>query len=682
MDNEDIIKELASKGSTSGSVLDPLNLNMDSMKSELAERTKEVTELQQDLDDARHTKITLDTEIQRELYETAASRAHLAELTATREIIDNDRARTKAELEDSAAAIKDVLQEPLDVINSINKSIQRMGNKTLSVADSNELMNTLDTNTGSIVILEGADGNLYTIDNRFENHAVANDTKSTCITDNVKPFRFFQPMNPSRGRHKGEIYSPTALSSVADRYPSWAKAIDSGVMIGEIHSGVRVQIHKVGDNISCWTHNRTDVSRSMPKLIADLQKLPMDFIVEGHIVSYIDGAPQKRSTTSEILANDGSSALSNSLKFVIYDILWLNDKDIHAEPFETRYKKLDNFRGKSKGVRVSECTTTKSMDEMLDVIKEVCATPGSDGAIMRLPSCKYELDGRSPHMMEFRIEKSLNVMITRTIPTDNNTGYIYECAVIDPDGRAIPVGSTFATNVMSTTGIIKVAFANIIEYRDPVTNSVHFKWIFPRVVEARNDLTSPDTVQNASDMAKQMGNMPIDYKKIEQIEEKKPSMCQPPSNQTGTVITNADEVKEVTPDILNVPYKLQRQANLNTDTKRQDVEYHLLLKMPTRILDIKTREIPSTPEMLNAVVDKALKIRWDTTGIISPRHKLNGQWKTTAQIDVIDHGTIDLDMSMNNEYEMMLHVDSEMLPKTIYAKRESPRNNIWTLSQG
>lgn len=85
-------------------------------------------------------------------------------------------------------------------------------------------------------------------------------------------------------------------------------------------------------------------------------------------------------------------------------------------------------------------------------------------------------------------------------------------------------------------------------------------------------------------------------------------------------------------------FKLQKQTWKGVEIVRPGpsrVEFHLLLKSKTQIDDFISDRKPPT----SGIMKKATKKRWETTGDIKPKTKLNPTKNTPSKIELLDQGT-------------------------------------------
>lgn len=320
------------------------------------------------------------------------------------------------------------------------------------------------------------------------------------VNDAITPFKKYKAVKPTHGRHKGEVYSPETVLKVIQESPEWSEALKKGIIVEQKYDGVRVSIHKVGDKIKSITEDGGDVTKNMPSIIESISKIDHDFIAEGEVELNLDGKHQHRSVTAGTLHTKKPSPDEGDLDITFYDILWYDGKPIYETEFAERFKLLKMF--KANNLHVSKQYIAKTESQLLDLIDKVRKLPGSEGAMLKLKTYKYELDGSTKNMLKFKNEIDLDVKIVKkhAVKGSDDT-FRYDCIV----GEDTYVGRTFNTNITSPTGIVRVAFVDFFEYEDTKTGKTFFSWVFPRVIEAREDKTRPDSLDTARQLSKQLG---------------------------------------------------------------------------------------------------------------------------------------------------------------------------------
>ncbi|BAW30852.1 ATP-dependent DNA ligase [Methanothermobacter sp. MT-2] len=195
-----------------------------------------------------------------------------------------------------------------------------------------------------------------------------------------------------------------------------AESIESAIEeLGETlcetkYDGVRVQIHRKGDEILVFTRRLENISRAVPEIIKRVQKaLPgKDFIVEGEIIVNIDGRPGSFQYILQRVKRkyDIEEMVSRiPLTLYLFDILYYKGPLID-EPFRKRRRVLESIikplSGKielSRQVKVDTNNINDGISLFNESIKE-----GHEGIMIKDPNAPYIPGIRGKKMLKYKAE--------------------------------------------------------------------------------------------------------------------------------------------------------------------------------------------------------------------------------------------------------------------------------------
>lgn len=123
-------------------------------------------------------------------------------------------------------------------------------------------------------------------------------------------------------------------------------------------------------------------------------------------------------------------------KCIINDILYVNQRDIHNMPYESRLQILKDLGIKQHSVfTISEKTLCKTEEELREAISEY--SQHSDGICIKLVNMPYSLSGRSNHMVV--VNHSSDELFTTT-KYSGSTGEVIEY-VYSESNKTTPIMS-------------------------------------------------------------------------------------------------------------------------------------------------------------------------------------------------------------------------------------------------
>lgn len=293
------------------------------------------------------------------------------------------------------------------------------------------------------------------------------DAEASRRENKIELMRSFYMQKPTHGREVDEIYSIGSVLRTIETL-KW-----SGHLAVEIkRDGVTAQAHKKGKEVKVWTEQGTLLN--LPEIEKELSERNDDFIVIGELELFIEGKHQPRAAAAGIL---NSGADKGNIRFTLYDKLYMNG-DIHNAPYAERRKALETLT-ESEHVKINQKIVVGIDDNAIkNAIDQVSNIPGSEGAMLKLLSGKYELDKKTSNQIKFKKERVLIGKVVEAHKVAEAAAWNYDMAV---DGSPY-VGKTYNTSLKAEKGDkLKIVFVDISEYHDGKT--VWFNYWAPRVVQ-------------------------------------------------------------------------------------------------------------------------------------------------------------------------------------------------------
>ncbi|HHW16766.1 MAG TPA: ATP-dependent DNA ligase [Methanothermobacter sp.] len=203
-----------------------------------------------------------------------------------------------------------------------------------------------------------------------------------------------------------------------------AESIESAIEeLGEAlcetkYDGVRVQIHRKGDEILVFTRRLENISNAVPEIIKRVEKaLPCeDFIVEGEIIVNIEGRPGSFQYILQRVKRkyDIEEMITRiPLTLYLFDILYYR-KPLIDEPFKERRKILESIIKPIKGkIELSKqiSVNTENIKDGKLLFKE-SIKEGHEGIMIKDPNAPYIPGIRGKKMLKYKAEpESLDLVV-------------------------------------------------------------------------------------------------------------------------------------------------------------------------------------------------------------------------------------------------------------------------------
>lgn len=184
------------------------------------------------------------------------------------------------------------------------------------------------------------------------------------------------------------------------------------------YDGVRVQIHKKGDEINLFTRRLENISKAIPELIDYIKKsLPdEDFIAEGEIIATKDNKPisfQYMLQRVRRKYNIEKAIEDVPIQLYLFDLLYFK-KPMIDEPLTIRRKTLEKVVDRNVDqINLSEMikTTLENVQDAENLFNE-SIDKGHEGIMIKNPKEPYIPGIRGKKMLKFKTEpETLDVVV-------------------------------------------------------------------------------------------------------------------------------------------------------------------------------------------------------------------------------------------------------------------------------
>jgi DNA ligase-1 len=173
------------------------------------------------------------------------------------------------------------------------------------------------------------------------------------------------------------------------------------------YDGIRVQMHKSGQQIRLFSRNLSDITNAFPELanaassILDVE----DFILDGEVMAFQNGKPlhfqelqkrlQKKYVTEEFMAE-------TRLVYVVYDIIYFNGENLIKKSLKERKEILSNISFKEPIIN-SIYKLVNSEQEIIAIF-EKSKDIGHEGLVLKDPDSNYHPGKRGRYWVKLKKE--------------------------------------------------------------------------------------------------------------------------------------------------------------------------------------------------------------------------------------------------------------------------------------
>ncbi|MGH2759205.1 MAG: ATP-dependent DNA ligase, partial [Actinomycetota bacterium] len=155
-------------------------------------------------------------------------------------------------------------------------------------------------------------------------------------------FEIFRPVLPMLASTAADVAD--AMSGFAESSVEWKL------------DGIRIQIHRLGDDVRIYTRNLNDITATLPGIVAAVRGLPAErAVLDGEAIGMWDDGPATfQDTVSRI---DGETQPEGIVTF-LFDVVHLDGEDLLDLPLRERLDVLERLAPQLRipGVRTSDVT--------------------------------------------------------------------------------------------------------------------------------------------------------------------------------------------------------------------------------------------------------------------------------------------------------------------------------------
>jgi len=213
------------------------------------------------------------------------------------------------------------------------------------------------------------------------------------------------------------------------------------------YDGARIQLHRDGDRVAIWSRRMSDVTRSLPDIVAiarrDLTGAPL--ILDGEVVA-LDAAGRPlpfQELMRRFRRVRGVEAAAGALPLTLhlFDCLMADGRSYLDEPYARRWETLERVTG---GRWLAERALVTGAEDGAALMARALAA-GHEGLMAKDPASLYEPGGRGKRWLKLKAALTVDcVIVAADRGSGRRVGWLsnYHLAVRDGLGWA-EVGKTF-----------------------------------------------------------------------------------------------------------------------------------------------------------------------------------------------------------------------------------------------
>jgi DNA ligase-1 len=173
--------------------------------------------------------------------------------------------------------------------------------------------------------------------------------------------------------------------------------------------GIRIQVHRSGDEVAVFTRSLDDITARMPEVVAMVRKLPVrEAVLDGEAMTLdASGRPRPFQETSSRAATRGTSRAPLALVPYFFDLLHLDGADLLDEPGRVRWAALADALPPELIVGRATATT----EEQAAAAFAAALADGQEGVVVKATDAPYDVGRRGSAWVKVKPRHTLDLVV-------------------------------------------------------------------------------------------------------------------------------------------------------------------------------------------------------------------------------------------------------------------------------
>ncbi|SFK21665.1 ATP-dependent DNA ligase [Cellulomonas sp. KH9] len=247
-----------------------------------------------------------------------------------------------------------------------------------------------------------------------------------------------RPVRPMLAQSAPDV--PTAVTQLVGT----GDAPAAPVVVDTKLDGIRIQVHRDGDDVRVYTRSLDDVTARVPEIVAAVRALPAQRLVLDGEALTLDAVGRPRpfqETASRSATRDADLAASATLTPFFFDVLHVAGHDLLDAPLRERLAVLDRVAAPHVVERVVTSDPAVAAEHFRSVV-----AAGQEGVVVKAVDAPYEAGRRGAAWVKVKPRHTLDLVVLavergsgRRAGTLSNI----HLGARDPAGGFVMLGKTF-----------------------------------------------------------------------------------------------------------------------------------------------------------------------------------------------------------------------------------------------
>ncbi len=246
----------------------------------------------------------------------------------------------------------------------------------------------------------------------------------------------------------GQPIKPMLASAAPDMAAAFDKlSVGTEVCVDTKLDGIRIQVHKRGDEVMVYTRSLDDITVRLPEVVAVAAALPVrDAVLDGEAIALDSaGRPRPFQETSARTAShldEVTGPPGTAVTPFFFDCLHVDGADLIDEPLRDRLSRLDAITPES--TRIGRLITAAA-EEATDFFAAAVAA-GQEGVVVKDLTAAYDAGRRGAAWVKVKPRHTLDLVVLAVEwGSGRRQGWLsnIHLGARDPAGGFVMLGKTF-----------------------------------------------------------------------------------------------------------------------------------------------------------------------------------------------------------------------------------------------
>jgi DNA ligase-1 len=238
----------------------------------------------------------------------------------------------------------------------------------------------------------------------------------------------------------GRPVRPMLAGAAAD-VPAGVDKVAGAFAVDTKLDGIRIQVHKHGDEVSVFTRSLDEIGARLPEVVAATRSLPAtDLILDGEALTLDEaGRPRPFQETASTTATQSGAT---GIRPFFFDLLLHEGDSLIEAPTSDRLDRLDSIVPET--MRVPRLVT-ESADEAQSFFDQAIAD-GQEGVILKRLDAPYDAGRRGSAWVKVKPRHTLDLVVLAVEwGSGRRQGWLsnIHLGALGPDGVPVMLGKTF-----------------------------------------------------------------------------------------------------------------------------------------------------------------------------------------------------------------------------------------------